>query len=169
MVLAGVLELFLLLSKTAVNLLADLRELKLSTDNLGFLLLKSRLSLLKSSLELFLLHLKTATGLVKLMDRLATLTKLVSEVMDLISKELVLTLKGLNMFLGLFILGLELEKLSRIGLGLGLTAELVTSQTEAKTYSTELFKLKTQYEESQEHIEALKREDKLLADEIHDL
>merc|ERR1719434_237497 len=50
-----------------------------------------------------------------------------------------------------------------------LTAELVTSQNEAKTYSTELFKLKTQYEESQEHIEALKRENKLLADEIHDL
>merc|ERR1711887_402223 len=50
-----------------------------------------------------------------------------------------------------------------------LTAELVTSQGEAKTYSTELFKLKTQYEESQEHIEALKRENKLLADEIHDL
>merc|ERR1712198_399589 len=34
-----------------------------------------------------------------------------------------------------------------------LTAELVTSQTEAKTCSTELFKLKTQYEESQEHLE----------------
>merc|ERR1719234_791781 len=50
-----------------------------------------------------------------------------------------------------------------------ITVELEASQKEARGYSTELFKLKTQYEESLEHIEGLKRENKVLADEIHDL
>jgi predicted nuclease with TOPRIM domain len=47
-----------------------------------------------------------------------------------------------------------------------ITVELETSQKEARHFSTELFKLKTQYEESQEQIEALRKENKNLADEI---
>ena len=47
-----------------------------------------------------------------------------------------------------------------------ITVELEASQKEARHYSTELFKLKTQYEESNEQIEALRKENKNLADEI---
>ena len=47
-----------------------------------------------------------------------------------------------------------------------ITIELESSQKEARHYSTELFKLKTQYEESHEQIEALRKENKNLADEI---
>jgi myosin heavy chain 6/7 len=43
------------------------------------------------------------------------------------------------------------------------------SQKEARSYSTELFKLRSQYSECQESIEALRRENKNLADEIKDL
>merc|ERR1719334_1169599 len=111
MVLASVLKLILLLSKATVNLSTDLRKLKLSTNNPGLFLLKSSLSLLKGGLELLLLHLQLAAGLVQLMDRFATLTKLVGEVVDLISQDLVLPLETLNVFQGLFILGLELEEL----------------------------------------------------------
>ena len=47
-----------------------------------------------------------------------------------------------------------------------ITIELEASQKEARHYSTELFKLKTQYEESNEQIEALRKENKNLAEEI---
>ncbi|XP_023210290.1 myosin heavy chain, muscle-like isoform X18 [Centruroides sculpturatus] len=50
-----------------------------------------------------------------------------------------------------------------------LASELDASQRECRNYSTELFKLRSQYEESQEHYEALKRENKNLQDEIKDL
>jgi chromosome segregation ATPase len=43
---------------------------------------------------------------------------------------------------------------------------LEASQAETRKYSTELFKLKTQYEESQEQIESLRKENRSLADEI---
>merc|ERR1712168_1033471 len=54
------------------------------------------------------------------MDGFATLSELVGEVVDLVSEQLVLALKSLNMLLRLLILGLELEKLGREGLSLGL-------------------------------------------------
>jgi predicted nuclease with TOPRIM domain len=47
-----------------------------------------------------------------------------------------------------------------------ITIELEASQKEARHYSTELFKIKTQYEESHEQIEALRKENRNLADEI---
>ncbi|XP_075588361.1 myosin heavy chain isoform X7 [Dermatophagoides farinae] len=50
-----------------------------------------------------------------------------------------------------------------------LAAELDASQKECRNYSTELFKLRAAYEESQEQYEAVKRENKNLQDEIKDL
>ncbi|XP_074602160.1 myosin heavy chain isoform X13 [Brevipalpus obovatus] len=50
-----------------------------------------------------------------------------------------------------------------------LAAELDASQKECRNYSTELFKLRALYEESQEHYESVKRENKNLQDEIKDL
>ena len=46
------------------------------------------------------------------------------------------------------------------------TIELEASQKESRHFSTELFKLKTQYEESYEQIDALRKENKNLAEEI---
>ena len=46
------------------------------------------------------------------------------------------------------------------------TVELEISQKEIRQYSTELFKLKSQYEESNEQIEALRKENKSLAEEL---
>jgi predicted nuclease with TOPRIM domain len=47
-----------------------------------------------------------------------------------------------------------------------ITVELDASQKESRQYSTELFKLKSQYEESHEQIESLRKENKNLAEEI---
>jgi predicted nuclease with TOPRIM domain len=47
-----------------------------------------------------------------------------------------------------------------------ITIELETSQKEARQYSTELFKIRGQYEESHEQIDALCKENKNLTDEI---
>lgn len=43
-----------------------------------------------------------------------------------------------------------------------LAAELDASQRECRNYSTEVFKLRTQYEESQEQYESVRRENKNL-------
>jgi uncharacterized coiled-coil DUF342 family protein len=50
-----------------------------------------------------------------------------------------------------------------------ITLELEASQKEARQYSVEMFKLKTQYQEAQETMDAMHRENKNLADEIKDL
>jgi predicted nuclease with TOPRIM domain len=47
-----------------------------------------------------------------------------------------------------------------------ITVELEATQKEARQDSTEVFKLKTQYEEAHEQIEALRKENKNLAEEI---
>lgn len=51
----------------------------------------------------------------------------------------------------------------------GITLELEMSQQEARKYSTEVFKLKAQYEEAQDSIESVQRENKSLAEEVKDL
>lgn len=50
-----------------------------------------------------------------------------------------------------------------------LQSELENAQKEARGYSAELFRVKAQLEESHDTTEALRRENKNLADEIHDL
>jgi len=47
-----------------------------------------------------------------------------------------------------------------------ITVELEASQKEAQQFSSELFKIRSQYEESHEQIDALRKENKSLADEI---
>ena len=47
-----------------------------------------------------------------------------------------------------------------------LTAELDASQKECRNYSTELFRVKAAYEESQEQLDSIRRENKNLSDEI---
>merc|ERR1719249_173137 len=122
-VLARVLEFFFLLGEAAVDLLADLGKLELSADDLSLLLLEGGFGLLEGGLKLLLLHLETAAGLVELVDGLATLAELVGEVVDLVGEQLVIALEGLDVLLRLLVLGLELEKLGGVGLGLGLAGD----------------------------------------------
>merc|ERR1719435_384283 len=117
-VLAGILELVLLLGQTAIDLGADLRQLQLGADDLSLLLLEGSLGLLKGGLELLLLHLELAAGLVQLVNGFAALSELIGEVVDLIGEDLVLALQALDMLQRLFVLGLQLEKLGGITAGL---------------------------------------------------
>ncbi|XP_038551249.1 myosin-16-like [Micropterus salmoides] len=50
-----------------------------------------------------------------------------------------------------------------------LQLELDNSQKESRSYMTELYKLKTAYEESQDQIEAIRKENKILSEEIKEL
>ena len=86
--LPGVVELFLLLSHTPINLLLDLSKLKLSAEDLVLLLLEGALGFLQGALELLLLLLKATPLLVQVMDGAATLAKLVEKVLDLVSEVL---------------------------------------------------------------------------------
>lgn len=109
-VLAGVLELLLLLLDAAIDFLADLRQLQLGAQHLVLLLLKSSLSLLKGGLELVLLSLQALAGLLDLMDVAATLTDLVEQILDLISQVLVLTTHSLQLLLALLVGTLQTEQ-----------------------------------------------------------
>uniref|UniRef100_A0AAV2KIQ1 Myosin heavy chain n=1 Tax=Knipowitschia caucasica TaxID=637954 RepID=A0AAV2KIQ1_KNICA len=50
-----------------------------------------------------------------------------------------------------------------------LQLELETSQKESRSYMTELYKLKTAYEESLDHLETIRKENKSLSEEIKEL
>ncbi|XP_056258088.1 myosin-16-like [Seriola aureovittata] len=50
-----------------------------------------------------------------------------------------------------------------------LQLELDNSQRESRSYMTELYKLKTAYEESQDHVETVRKENKTLSEEIKEL
>merc|ERR1712008_520233 len=88
--LASALEFFILLSNTALNLLSNLRQFKLRSQDLVFLLLECSLSLLKSGLEFHFLGLQTLPDFVNLMDGATTFADLVHDVLDLIAQDLVL-------------------------------------------------------------------------------
>ena len=49
------------------------------------------------------------------------------------------------------------------------SGNLGSSQVECRQYSTELFKVKTVYEETQQQLEAVRRENKALSNEIKDI
>merc|ERR1719341_1240140 len=100
-VLAGIVELFLLLGHPAVNLLSDLSKLKLGPQDLVLFSLKGALGLLKSSLELLLRVLLNSSSFVQFMDGAATITKLIKEILDLISQVLVLTPNNVKLLIGL--------------------------------------------------------------------
>merc|ERR1712036_70841 len=93
-VLPGVVELFLLLGHTPVNLLLE--------GALGFL---------QGALELLLLLLKATPLLVQVMDGAATLAKLVEKVLDLVSEVLVLALDNVKLLKSLILCGLQPEEL----------------------------------------------------------
>merc|ERR1719208_151054 len=112
MIFASIVELFFLLSNSSVNLLLDLSKLKLSSENLVLLSLKSSLSLLESSLELLLLSLKSTALFVKFMDGASTITKLVKKILDFISQVLVLTTDNVKLLIGFIKGSLETESLS---------------------------------------------------------
>merc|ERR1719338_72068 len=85
MVFASIIKLFNLLLDFAINFLAHLSKLKLSSENFVLLLFKSSFSFLKGSLELLFLNFKATPLFVKFMDGATTIAKLVKKILDLIS------------------------------------------------------------------------------------
>merc|ERR1712002_600742 len=101
-------------SATRLSISCLIGKLKLGAENSVLLHLEGSLSLLKSTLELFLLLLKHTSLFVKSVDGASTLTKLVKEVLDLISEVLVLTLDNIELLNGLLLGSLQTEKLRRV-------------------------------------------------------
>ena len=95
--LPSVIELLFLLLDLTVNLLANLSKLKLGPQDLVLLLLKSSFGLLKGCLKFFLFNLQPPALLVKLMDGPTSITKLVKEILDLISQVFVLPLDNIKL------------------------------------------------------------------------
>merc|ERR1719187_1858287 len=110
-VLAGALELLFFLRDTALNLLSDLSQLKLSPQHLVLFLFKGTFSLLKGSLQLHPLSLQTLPDLVNLVDGPATLANLVHDVLNLIAQDLVLLADLVKLQHSLLISILDAEKL----------------------------------------------------------
>lgn len=116
-VASGVVEFLFFLLETSVNLGSDSGDLKLSTHDFSFLLLKRAFSLFQSSLELLFFHLKTALGLLDLVHTSSALTELVGEFVDLVGEILVLASEGLNGVDGFLELSLQSEGFSREAAG----------------------------------------------------
>merc|ERR1719480_393817 len=118
-VLASILELFLLLGDLPVNLLLDLSKLKLGPKDLVLLSLEGTLGLLKGGLELLLLNLEPPALFVKLVDGAASIAKLVKKILDLVSEILVLTTDHVELLHDLVMGGLEAVHLRAVVPGLG--------------------------------------------------
>merc|ERR1719492_207790 len=113
-VLPGVVELLLLLSHTPVNLLPHVGELQLGAEHLVLLHLQGGLGLLQSALQLLLLSLQHPPLFVQGVDGAASLTKLVEEILDLVSEVLVLPLDNVKLLGGLLLGGLQAEQLAAV-------------------------------------------------------
>merc|ERR1712139_533236 len=109
MILPGIVKLFLLLLDSAINLLSDLAKFKQSSQHLVLFLLKSSLRFFKGSLQLLFLNFKSSTLFVKFMDRAATISKLVKEILNFISKIFVLTSNNIKLLICLIISSLQAE------------------------------------------------------------
>ena len=108
----SVVELLLLLSDLAIDLLPHLAKLQLSSQNLVLLSLKGSLGFLKSSLQLLLLALHAPPLFVELMDGTATVAELIKQVLDLVGKVLVLTADNVQLLVGLLQRRLQAEPFS---------------------------------------------------------
>merc|ERR1712012_1138266 len=121
-------KLLFLLGNSANNLLLNLVELQLASENLVLLLLKSGLSLGQSSLKLHLLSLQSLADLVDLVDGASSLADLVHDVLDLIGKSLVLSANIIKMNDTLLVGSLNLEQVGGNVPGLLLRVVKITSQ-----------------------------------------
>lgn len=83
-ILPGDLEFLILLNDATLALLLDLCDLKLSTDDLGFLGFEVGFGLLQCDAELILFEFETLDEFLELVAVLATLSELVGKVLDLI-------------------------------------------------------------------------------------
>merc|ERR1719167_176882 len=97
-------------SNAALNLLSYLSKLQLGSKNLVLFLLKSGLSLLKSSLELKLLSFKTFANFVNLMNRSSSFSNLVHNILDFIRKCFVFSANLIQLEHRLFICILHLKQ-----------------------------------------------------------
>merc|ERR1712029_150113 len=102
-VLLGGGKLFLLLGNSLLNLLPDLGQLQLASQDLVLLLLQGSLSLRQSSFKLHLLSLEPLADFVNLVDGASSLGDLVHDVLDLVGQGLVLTSDLLKLEDGLLV------------------------------------------------------------------
>merc|ERR1719336_2347779 len=109
-VLLGAHELLVLLGHAAVNLLSDLGQFQLASQDLVFLLLQGSLSLGQSSLKLHLLSLHPLADFVNFVDGASSLADLVHDVLDLIGQGLVLTSDLVKLEDGLLVGRLDTEQ-----------------------------------------------------------
>jgi hypothetical protein len=86
-----------------------LSKLKLGSKDLVLFLFKSSLSLLQSRLQFLLLNLKAPALFVKFMDGATSITKLIKEVPDFISKVLILSLDNIKLFNNFIMSSLQSE------------------------------------------------------------
>ena len=86
-VLAGVLELFLLLLDAAVDFLAHLRQFQLGAEHLVLLLLQGAFSLLEGGLQLLLLDFQAAALFVDFVHVAASFSDLIHQVLDFIYQQ----------------------------------------------------------------------------------
>merc|ERR1712066_1153679 len=117
-VLLGGGKLLVLLGQTALDLLPDLGELQGGSEHLVLLLLQGALSLRQSGLKLHLLSLEPLPDFVNLVDRAASLSDLVEDVLDLVGQGLVLAPDLLQLEKSLVIGVLHLEQLGGHAAGL---------------------------------------------------
>merc|ERR1719510_1883384 len=127
-ILACVVELFLLLGNLLVNLLAHLSQLQLSPQHLVLFLLQSSLGLLQGSLQLLLLDLEPPALFVQLVDGAASVAELIQKILDLISEVLVLATDHVQLFVGLVQRGLDAERLGVVVAALGVAGLQFGSQ-----------------------------------------
>merc|ERR1719232_476145 len=109
-VLLGAHELLVLLGHAAVNLLPDLGQLQLASQDLVLLLLQGSLSLGKSSLKLHLLSLHPLADFVNLVDGASSLADLIHDVLDLVGQGFVLTSNLVKLEDGLLVGRLDTEQ-----------------------------------------------------------
>merc|ERR1712128_213503 len=114
MIFPGVVKLFFLLSNTPVNFLSHLCKFKLGTENLVFLHLQSCLGFFQCSLELFFFLLQSAALFIQIMNRAATLSKLIKEILDFISQIFIFTLDNVKLFNSLLLGSPQTEKLRAV-------------------------------------------------------
>ncbi|KAF1751668.1 hypothetical protein GCK72_018222 [Caenorhabditis remanei] len=109
---ASVLEFFLLLLDTFLNLTTDLGDFDLGSENLGFLGFEGSLGFIESLLELFLLNFELSDDLLELGNRSSSLSELIGEILDFLSQRLVLTTGAVEILAELIVGSLGLEEVS---------------------------------------------------------
>jgi len=114
---SAVVDFLVLLGKSSLEVLLDLGNFNLESENLGFFRLDSGFSFFKGGLEFVSLNIDGSLVLLELVDRFAGFSELVGEVSDFFLEVLVFSFDSLKGVKGFFVGVLGLEKLGGEGSG----------------------------------------------------